>query len=85
MYGENLSVEMSLSSLLLRIFIKMLTCVPPQGPSHNYSDLYSFKADRTGYMFKSNLPLISVPASHLVLKATPCLKKLGPMEGARHV
>ena len=31
MYGENLSVEMSLSSLLLRIFIKLLACVPPYG------------------------------------------------------
>ena len=30
-YGENLSVAMSLSSLLLRIFIKLLTCVPPYG------------------------------------------------------
>ena len=30
-YGENLSVAMSLSSLLLRIFIKMLTCVLPYG------------------------------------------------------
>ena len=31
MYGENLNVAMSLSSLLLRIFIKLLTCVPPYG------------------------------------------------------
>ncbi len=30
-YGEKLSVAMSLSSLLLRIFIKLLTCVPPYG------------------------------------------------------
>ena len=31
MYGEHLSVAMSLSSLRLRIFIKLLTCVPPYG------------------------------------------------------
>ena len=31
MYGDNLSVEISLSSLLLRIFIKLLGCVPPYG------------------------------------------------------
>ena len=31
MYGEHLCVAMSLSSLLLRIFIKLLSCVPPYG------------------------------------------------------
>ena len=31
MYGENVSVAMSLSSFLLRIFIKLLTCVHPYG------------------------------------------------------
>ena len=31
MYGDNLSVAMALSSLLLIIFIKLLTCVPPYG------------------------------------------------------